>query len=232
MSEYEDTQATDDDQETEQQTAPESEQQQQTLDDLYKELNIEDEARQFTQQQAPVSQQQTATQQKAPLPYAPDPLSDPDGFRDYTQQHNAALLNQLSAVQQQLSTFQQEQERAQIEKDIQHAIGFLSQKVEGVNPRALEFSLEAKAAEDSRFKKLWDNRGKNPDAWNKALDLFSREVSETFSVKQDPQLTENQRAVAQSQRSMSTTTRQDPNNKWDEMDGDDFDYHWRNMINN
>jgi len=203
-------------------SAIESEQKEQTLDDIYKEFNVETEAQQFE------AKPETAPMEPLNIP---DPL-DTDAYRNYEQQTNAAFMKELSDVKAKLTEFQQQQQHAQISKDIQQAVDILSSKVEGVNPKALEYSLEAKAAEDPKFKSLWDNRHKNPDAWNKALDIYSRDVGEIFSVKQDPQLMENQRAVAQSQRSMATTSNTEPNEQWDGLDNDQFDHEWRGLINN
>ena len=189
-----------------------------TLDDVYKEFDVETQAEEFKAEPEPTP----VTQE------IPDPL-DTDAYRNYERQNNDAIMKELDSVKAKLTEFQKGQQEAQISKDIQQAVEFIKPKVEGVKEKAIEIQLEMKAAEDPKFKRLWDNRNSNPTAWNRALSAFANEVAETHSIKQDPQLTENMRAVAQSQHSM-TTNAPDPHDEWPD-DPDEFDQKWGQLKN-
>jgi len=159
-----------------------------TLEDLYKDLNVSEEAEQFT------------AQPKAPAPYTPDQNYDPDV---YARQQQDALLGELNAVKSTLSQFQQQQLEQQMNADIQKAVDQIGTKVEGADPDIVEAMLNSEANKDPRFLKLFNQRAQNPRAWNKAVDAFANKVSDKFSVKTDPQLQENRRAATQSQSSMA-----------------------------
>jgi hypothetical protein len=65
--------------------------------------------------------------------------------------------------------------------------------------------LDAKAREDGRFKALFENRSKNPAAWNNALKAVGREFAADLSVKVDPALVAANRARKLAQSQMATT---------------------------
>lgn len=197
----------------------------QTLEDVYKQFNVDDAAQQFTAQ--PV--QNTPTQNYAPTPqqtpntFIPDPISDPDGYRQFmqaSQQQNSALGHTINTLNAKMSQMEKERQQQQIDVDIGKAVAKVNSKVKA-DPLMIELALEKKAREDVRFMKLWDNRYKNPKAYDAALDAISNELQGKFTVRTDPQLTENQRALKASQRGMATSN-QTNDDDWDT----DFDRKW------
>lgn len=176
-----------------------------TLEDIYKELNIEDEAKDFSAQPAQPVQ-----------PVEADPYDDD-------------IRQELKDLKTELTSIKESSQKSQIEADINSAVDFVSNKVEGVKPRVIEALLEAQAAEDPKFKQLWESRKANPKAWERALDVFSKGVANDFSVKQDPQLTENLRAASQSQSAMTTNEKR-PNEDWDGVDDDEFQHKWSGLL--
>jgi CTP:phosphocholine cytidylyltransferase-like protein len=64
---------------------------------------------------------------------------------------------------------------------------------------------------------IWNNRGKNPKALTAALEAFAGELKDKYTVRQDPQLVENQRAVKASQQQMATTQKQSQQDEWSSM---------------
>ena len=198
-----------------------------SLDDVYKEFNVDDAAEQFQAQPVQNAPPPVQTQ-----PYVPDPLSDPTAFQKLAQQslqETAYLRTNLTSLTQQLSQIQQGQLKKEIEADIGKAVEQVRKKVD-INPKAIDVMLNAKAEEDPRFKKLWDNRNKNPKAWASALEAVSNEFAEVFKVRQDPQLTENQRAMKVAQQSMATTKQDNPNDKWANLPPAQFDQEWSRLI--
>jgi len=212
--------------ETTQQTdeAVESQSESQTLEDLYKDLNVSEEAEEFTAQ----------PQQKAEAPVVdlptPDPIMDPEGYRAHqAQQATKALYGELTAVKSQLTEFQQTQYEQQTSADIGKAVDKIAKKVEDVDRDVLDAMLNAQAYKDPRFKKLWENRVKNPAAWDRALDAFSNTVVDKFKVKVDPQIEENRRAVHKSQQSMASTASKESGDPFEGLDPNSAE--WNAQIN-
>lgn len=180
------------------------------LEKVYKDFNIEDTAQSFQ----PQSPQPAAP---AAPPKVPDPF-DPN-FPAYQQQ----LAQGLTALSQGMSELQKQQTQLQAtlakertEADIKKAAGTIAEKA-GIKENLAEIALEARARQDPKFLAIWNNRHKNPKALNAALEALSGEVKEEFTVRQDPQLVENQRAVKASQQQMATTTKETETDKWAAM---------------
>lgn len=173
----------------------------QTLDDVISEFNIE-----------PSPQTMAPTEPK-PVEYTQpqfnpvDPL-DSDQWNHYQQQqsqHQAALQGQLQEVSSKLEQYEQERINQRVQTDIKAAVETISKQVEEGDPMMIELYLEKEAREKPGFKSIWHNREANPKALDKALKAISNDLKGKFSVKADPQLTENQRAIQQSQQSSSTS---------------------------
>lgn len=181
-----------------------------TLDEVYKQFNVEATANEFvqnTQQQQPPPQ--NFQQTEAPI-NVPDPISDPDGFKQFVlhdQQNRQSLSKALQTVSQQLTEQQQKQLRSQEEADIKQAVDLINEDLKA-DPDFVEIALGAKARKDPRFLKLYENRAKQPDAWKAALKAYAGELEGKFSFRSDPQLAENQRAMRTSQQAMATGAKQ------------------------
>lgn len=183
-----------------------------TLDSVYQEFNVEEQAASFQpQSQPPVAQ-----------PAAPA-FKVPDAFDPNFQAYQAQIANGLTALNQRtsealskLNAIEQRAAQQQTEADIKTAVGKIAEK-SGLDPKFAEVAFQLKAKEDPRLLQIWNNRGKNPKALEKALEAVSSEFKQTYTVRQDPQLVENQRAVAASRNSMATTQKQSPNDEWDSM---------------
>lgn len=181
------------------------------LEKVYTDFNIEAEAATFQPQSQPPAQP------AAPAPSAPkvpDPF-DPN-FAAYQAQIAggvSALHQSLQATQSQLTQLQQQLNRERTEADIKRAVSALTDGT-GLKPTIAEVAMEAKAREDARFRAIWNNRSKNPAAFNAALKAFKQELQEEYTVRQDPQLVENQRAVKASQQQMATTQKPSQNDEW------------------
>ena len=106
--------------------------------------------------------------------------------------------------------------RRETEADIRQAVEVITKEA-GIEAGIAEVALEAKARQDPRFLHVWNNRQKNPQAFQAALKAVSSEFGEKFTVRQDPQLVENQRAVAASRNQMATTQTKSDQDKWTGM---------------
>lgn len=199
-----------------------------TLEDVYREYNVEGVAQQF----------QPATAPQAPQPESvntPDPVTDPDGYRRFQldQVHRQHALQQ--SLQQHGSIVQAlyaDHIRRQLETDVKRAVDYIKPKFgDGVDGELLEVALDNEARRDPRFHQLWENRGKNPAAWQKALDGFAGKYASKFAMRSDPQLAENQRAVRASQEAHASTRAAPATDEWDNLSPSEFEARWRALTN-
>ena len=214
-----------------------------TLDQVYSKFNVDQQASEFSPQRQSAPQQQSQPQYQPQVQNqtmeafgVPDPILNSD-------QHKAWLLSQNAQVRQALSSLHQTQQqmvadqvRRKEEADISKAVSTVKAKVgEGVDDDFIEIALGQKARKDPRFLAIYNNRDKNPQAWNAALNAVSNEFKKTFAFKPDNQLAENVRAAKQSTQS-SLTTRSDNRSgnpleqRFEGKTGRDFDAEWRRLI--
>jgi hypothetical protein len=170
------------------------------LDDVIAEYNVQPAA-------APaVMQPATVSNEPAPVNTSVDPL-DSTQFNNYVNQVNngqSVFNTQLKEVRAELTELRQERSQLQIEADINQAVGTIN---EGLNldPKLVRVHLELTAQEKPGFREIFERRNENPAAYNKALAAVSKEMGNTYSNKQDPELTANQKAIQQSQQSRAST---------------------------
>lgn len=170
----------------------------QTLDDVISEFNVEPIQQPVEQTPAEITPQYQTV----------DPL-DTDQWNNYQQQQSqsqAALQGQLQDLNSKLTSYEQERVQKQVDADIKTAVEQVGKNVEDSDPLMIELYLEKRARENEGFRNIWENRTKNPKALDKALGAITNELKGKFSIKADPQLAENQRAIQQSQSSNTTNT--------------------------
>lgn len=185
----------------------EQEESPQTLDEVYSKFNVEQAAQEFQ-----------AKPQQQPVPQAPvsipDPTLDADGFKkwgEHIQTQDQQLRQTLYSVNERLEKWEQERIRGQEEADLKAAVSAVKEKVGDFDEDFLEVALAHRARKDDKFMNLWQNRSKKPEAWKAALGVVANDLAKKFSVKQDPQLAENQRAMKVSRDQMATTQKPDKN---------------------
>lgn len=191
--------------------APEAAPESSPLEKVYTDFKIEDQAATF-QPQAPATAQPAAPQFKAPDAFDPN-------FPAYQAQLANGVLAAQQALQQtnsKLTALEQQLHSRQVEADIKQAVGVVAEK-SGIPADLAEVALETLARKDPKFLQIWNNRQKNPKAFNAALNAAASEFSQRFAVKQDPQLVENQRAVAASRNQMATTQKTTEADAWGAM---------------
>ena len=195
-----------------------------SLDDVYKQFNVQEAAESFT-----------ATPQPAPQPqqqHIPDPALDIEGFKGWAKQVQSAdqeIKQTLTSVNQRLSQYEQERQRTREEADLQKAVGVLKEKVPGADDEFLEIALAHKARKDPKLLSIWENRAKNPQALEAALKAVGNEFANKFSLKADPQLIENTRAMKASRDQKATTQAPSPDEKW--QNHETFEREWSKLVN-
>lgn len=192
-----------------------------TLEQIASEINVEQQVQNFTAQ----PQQQTQTVQ------APDPVADPDNYANYARQQTEILTN-LDRTVRTLNEKIQSQERdaaqAKVNADVDKAVSQVNKKL-NVDPMMAEIALEKEYRTNPSFKKIWDNRDRNPGALEKALDVLSDKFSPIFSIRQDPQLTENQLAARKSQQALGRTPAKGSDDEWKDLSPQEFEAKWNRM---
>jgi hypothetical protein len=185
------------------------------LEKVYSDFKIEDTAAEFNPQSPTPANQQPAPPQTVTPKF--DPF-DPNFPAHMTAIQRAAVdaHTALQQTQQRMTALEQTLHSRAVEADIKQAVGTLTEGT-GINPKIAEVAMEAKAREDKRFRAIWQNRSQNPAAYQAALKAFKTELQDTYTVRQDPQLVENQRAVRASQQQMATTTKETEQTKWANM---------------
>jgi hypothetical protein len=171
------------------------------LDQVYKDFNVEDAAQSFRAQ--PQTQQPQNFQQ--PKPTIPDPVLDADGFKNWQAQNTTQTHQALHTIASEISGFKAEMHKQKEEADIKAAVSKFKEIAGDVDDDMVEVALGAKARKDSRFLAVYNNRGKNPAAWNAAVSAYANDFKAKNQFKTDPQLTENTRAAKQSTQTSQTT---------------------------
>lgn len=181
---------------------------------VYKDFNIEETASQFQPETTKAPQ---TTQTQAPVAPKFDPFDPNFSAHLGSMANGVTSINQaLQATRAELGTLRQELHHERTEADIKRAVGTIAEK-SGLDSKFTEVAFQLRAKEDPRLLSIWNNRAKNPKAFERALEAVATEFKETYTVKQDPQLAENQRAAKASQQSMATTTKTSQNDQWAQM---------------
>lgn len=198
-----------------------------TLDDVISEFQSTARPEPTVHQQSP----SPAPQYQAPTPQRFDPLDESSVNNWVTQQSQAhsALDQQVRQLSTQLSDYQQREVQKQVEADISAAVKVLTNEVD-VKPRVAEAYLEAMAREKPGFKAIWDNRGNNPTAYQKALKAISADMKQDFSARTDPKLVDDLRAAKHSQQAMATTKQTSANDAWEGLSEAEFQRKWSQMV--
>ncbi len=217
---------------TEQTTSTESQttitEQDVTLDDVYKTVQFDQPAQ--TQQAAPI---QAAPVQQQPAPSSvPDPY-DTENFKAYIAQQAAgttALQQAVANVAGYLSNIQRQEAQAKLNADIQAAVETVNKVVGYEDKAVIEAMIDAQARKDPQFKRLFETREKNPQAWQKALTVVAKDIDKKLSVRVDPRLRQANEARRLSQGQMATTTREEPDESWNNLSSEDFQRRWERTI--
>lgn len=201
-------------------STPEAPQQETTLEDVYKTYNVEETASSFSakqpeQQPQPQSQPQVHAQpvqdQSIPIP---DPTLDPAGYRAWESaryKDQQALRQALHGIAGEIRQERVARAQAQEEADIKRAVDKVNQHLgdSKLDPDVVEISLGAEARRDPRFLALWNNRQKNPKAFEEGVKAFANKLGKKFAMRADPQLAENQRALKEATSTKATAAPED-----------------------
>lgn len=203
-----------------------------TLESIAKELSVEEQAQQFT---SAVPQYQPQYQQPAQQPAfrAPDPITDPEGYNRFLMQQTQSMTtieSALKSITDKVQTWERTTQEQRINQDVDKAVAKVNEKLK-VDPMLAEIALEKMYRTDANFKRIWDNRERNPQAYERALDVVADKLVPMFQTRQDPKIAGDIRAAKTSQQSMATT-RQTGVNEGVPNDPAEFKRYWEALVNN
>lgn len=206
-----------------------------TLDDVYRDAGLDKTVAREVQQ---TTTQETKTDPATKIDPSsvPDPY-DTERFKDWAARQAAgtdALGKAFHEVRQFLTAQQQKAQLEALKADVEKSVKAIDEIAQIGKPTVVEAYLDGMVRQDPRMKALWDNRGKNPAAWNNALKVVAKKMSEEFSVKVDPELQKAQRARKEAQKQMATTADDETTNQDEDRlgkaQGADFSREWESYI--
>jgi hypothetical protein len=206
----------------ESQTAETTKEPEVTLDDVYRDAGLDKIAEKTTQPEVQQPRQEPLS--------VPDPY-DTENFKAYQarlQAETTELRKNQASLAAYVTNVERERAKSALESDIKVAVERVNEVVNHPKPKIVEAMLDAEARDNPKFKALWENRSKNPVAWDNALKVVAKKFSEDLSVKVDPALVTAQRARKDSQKQMATTAPDDPDEKW--SDDSKFSDNWEHLL--
>jgi hypothetical protein len=166
----------------------------------------------------------------------PDPYDTEahKAFQARQQSELQAVTQTVASMANSLTAFHRERAEAALRQDIDKAVEQVNDKVNHPNPHVVEAMLDAEYRANPKFKALFDNRAKNPVAWNNALGVMAGRLQKDLSVKVDPSLVAAQRARTEGQRQLATTASEPDNNPLEQegakLKGAEFDAWWQSQM--
>lgn len=200
--------------------------QRQTLEDIYSEFNVEPK-----QQTPPVQSAQPQVAGQAPATESQAGMESPaPGIQD--ESASIATRQDLENLKRDVLTELQQSRVEREEREVQSVVSELSEKLPGVKPNFIKLALADKYNTDPRFASLWDSRATNKAAMAKALGVVEQEFRDTFAVRQDPQLAENNRAMNDLAKSMGQgkSPEMSENQKAANMGDGEFAQYWHKIV--
>ncbi|MHA2066708.1 MAG: hypothetical protein ACXABY_20240, partial [Candidatus Thorarchaeota archaeon] len=132
----------------------------------------------------------------------PDPVTRTDEFKKYLSGQSNEVKGIRAELRETIDLLKgaaQKEARASEEKAIQGITKEIAEEIgEGTNQKLVEAALGLKYRDDLNFKKIWNNRDQNPEAFNRAMAIVSNEIKGMFNRTVDPQVQENIRAMEKS----------------------------------
>jgi hypothetical protein len=198
-----------------------------TLDDVYRDAGLD---KIVVETQQPPQRQEQQQPPKVEPSSVPDPY-DTENFKAYQarlQAETTALRQNQASIATYLTGLQRKEAQATLEADISKSVEKVNEVVNHPKPKVIEAMLDAEARENPKFKALWENRTRNPVAWDNALKITAKKFADDLSVKVDPTLVAAQRARKDSQKQMATTAPEEPDEKW--SDDGKFSEQWEQLL--
>ena len=125
--------------------------------------------------------------------------TDMEKFIQTQNQNMESLKNEVTSANEKVTEIVNREQQGILDKAVDNAVANITDGVEGKTKLADTF-LNTAYRNDPNFKKIFDARIENPDAYGKALGVLKEEFKAMTLNTIDPQIAENQRALQDSQR--------------------------------
>ena len=163
----------------------------------------------------------------------PDPVTDPDDHVKAVNQRLQSLQQEITQDRQERQAERQQAQAQADERDFRDAVSKLAEKA-GVPEHQRELAegfLLQKASKSEALKGLWNARGDNPQGFAKALDALVNPLRDALAIKEDSQVTENQRALDDALKSQTTSEPPEskPEDDWKDLDDGQFERRWARL---
>ena len=183
-----------------------------TLEDVYKTHNVEQMAQEFTAKPQPkeAPRSEPEVRREEPSVSVPDPVLDPAGYKTFMERTFKDSLNTKQALRKLESQLQEREQatfREREEADLRKAVSKVNEHLgdSKLPDDFVEVALGVEAKRDNRFFALWNNRAKNPKAFEEGMKAFAGKLGKNYSLRADPQIAENQRALREATSTKATT---------------------------
>lgn len=168
--------------------------------------------------------EKTVEKQAAQAQEVPDNISEFKDFVKNNSQQTQALEEKVNKISQAHEDLVNSQHREMVNKEIDGAAEKINAAVGGDQDMARLY-LETQYQKDPNLAKVWDNRGENPEALDKALELLGNEWKSKNTNLIDSEVAENQRALQASQKAGGTVQESDLTTKLSNMPDAEFSSH-------
>jgi hypothetical protein len=197
-----------------------------SMADVAKKYNVDKMSVEFTAKPAATTAQPQPVSAPVYTPPIPDPITQSDDFAKYQLQQQQYVTGTLRELGEQVQEMSKRAQQAELDAEVNQAVGKVSSKLPGVDKTYTEILLEKRYRDDPIFKSIWDNRKLNPKAVDEALEVITNEAKGVFQVKVDPQLQENIRAAKASTSTKAVSNRADESDPTANMNEAEFDRWW------
>lgn len=181
-------------------------------------------------EESPTPPSETAKSQEAPPP--PDPVQDPDGYGKWlvaNNQQNAELRTSLDQTLSELNAEKARLSQQREEQELNALVDKVHKEIGDVPRNLVKYALADKYNSNEAFKAIIENRGKAPQALDKAIQALLPELRKDFAIKPDPQIAENQRAMSEGTRGSSAPSEDDADLKLLRSDETTFSHAWERI---
>ena len=167
--------------------------------------------------------QESSNQQQDAAPQQPasSEASDMEAFIQSQKAQLTELATEVKTSNQTVQEFAQREAKRALDEAVDNAVAKINDGVNGDDKLADAF-LNSQYQRDENFARLFDNREKNPAAYEKALGILKDEWSAMNQNRIDPQVAENQRALRESQQGGATYQQDDRVTELSKMSDGEF----------
>ena len=129
--------------------------------------------------------------------------TDMEKFIQTQNQSMETMKTEVASANEKVAEIANREQQTVLDKAVDDAVANITDGAEGKTKLADTF-LNTSYRNDPNFKKVFDARNENPEAYGKALGILKEEFKAMTQNIIDPQIAENQRALQDSQRQGSS----------------------------